>query len=251
MARHGYTRYMHIAPPFTSRTLKWVAVILMIGDHVAFFFPSVFSIWFRYIARAVAPIFLWLAVENVIRTSDSKKYLFRLALGAVSMWIGSTVVLLVGYSMKKNAYPILLEINIFSSLFVASALSFAYSKKHLVPLSFRYLGYGIAAILPFYLGGYIEGGTRYIFLAYIFILFRKNSRLLIVASLTYTVILAIQSYATFGNLTTDYQWMWFTSLICIFLTNNKHEKVRSVEKYSFYVLYPLSIWIPYLLKIFW
>jgi len=66
----------------TSTTLKWIAIITMIIDHVgAVFFPQYRG--FRMIGRLAFPIFAFLIAEGCIHTSNIKKYAIRLGLFAL------------------------------------------------------------------------------------------------------------------------------------------------------------------------
>lgn len=66
----------------SSLTLKIIAVVTMLVDHVGFlFFPE--EEIFRIIGRISFPLFAFLIAEGFIRTKDVKEYLKRLSIFAV------------------------------------------------------------------------------------------------------------------------------------------------------------------------
>ncbi len=79
---------MHINPGLvynivmSSLTLKIIAVVTMLVDHVGFlFFPE--EEIFRIIGRISFPLFAFLIAEGFIKTKDVKEYLKRLSIFAV------------------------------------------------------------------------------------------------------------------------------------------------------------------------
>ena len=66
----------------SSLTLKIIAVVTMLVDHVGFlFFPE--EQIFRIIGRISFPLFAFLIAEGFIKTKDVKEYLKRLSIFAV------------------------------------------------------------------------------------------------------------------------------------------------------------------------
>lgn len=68
----------------TTFTLKVIATIAMILDHIAYFFPSS-HILFHWIGRISAPIFIFCMVNGVLNTKSKKKYCVRLYFSSVLM----------------------------------------------------------------------------------------------------------------------------------------------------------------------
>lgn len=56
----------------STTCLKWIALICMVFDHVAEFIPYM-PIWFRWIGRISAPIFVFCMVEGIKYTKNRKK----------------------------------------------------------------------------------------------------------------------------------------------------------------------------------
>ena len=53
----------------STTCLKWIALICMVFDHVAEFIPGM-PIWFRWIGRISAPIFVFCMVEGIKYTTN-------------------------------------------------------------------------------------------------------------------------------------------------------------------------------------
>ena len=66
--------------------LKVIALICMVIDHIAAFIPGT-PIWFRYIGRLSAPIFLFCLVWGMEYTRNRTKYILRLLGAAIGMEI--------------------------------------------------------------------------------------------------------------------------------------------------------------------
>ena len=65
-------------------TIKIIALILMLIDHIGEFFPDS-PIWFRWLGRLAAPLFFYALAVGFRHTRNRKKYLLRLYLANVGM----------------------------------------------------------------------------------------------------------------------------------------------------------------------
>ena len=65
-------------------TIKIIALILMLMDHIGEFFPDS-PIWFRWLGRLAAPLFFYALAVGFHHTRNRKKYLLRLYLANVGM----------------------------------------------------------------------------------------------------------------------------------------------------------------------
>lgn len=70
----------------TSFGLKILALIFMVIDHIGIFIPFA-PIWFRYIGRLSAPIFIFTMVCGFSYTRNKKVYLIRMYLFGLGMAI--------------------------------------------------------------------------------------------------------------------------------------------------------------------
>ena len=60
----------------TGFNLKYLALVLMVMDHIhyMFEFTGYVPIWFSWLGRIAAPLFLFCLIEGFIHTHDRKKY---------------------------------------------------------------------------------------------------------------------------------------------------------------------------------
>lgn len=70
-----------------SNTLKIIALICMVLDHIAYYFSSYIPLpicrVMRYIGRSAMPIFVFLLVQGFFKTKNLKKYFTRISIFAV------------------------------------------------------------------------------------------------------------------------------------------------------------------------
>lgn len=68
--------------------LKIIALVGMLIDHINTYFGAALGLplWFSWIGRFVAPVFLYLLVEGYRHTRHKKAYFYRLLAGAGLMW---------------------------------------------------------------------------------------------------------------------------------------------------------------------
>lgn len=61
-------------------TLKLIALILMVVDHIHYFFEftGMVPIWFTMLGRLSAPLFLFCFVEGFVHTHDRRRYFLRI-----------------------------------------------------------------------------------------------------------------------------------------------------------------------------
>lgn len=86
----------------TSTGLKWIALVLMVLDHIHYFFSFTGWIpdWFSMLGRLSAPLFLFCAVEGFIHTRSRKKYFLK---------VYSLSVLMTGVLLLMNVFGMLIR----------------------------------------------------------------------------------------------------------------------------------------------
>ena len=94
--------------------LKIIALIFMTIDHVGVFLPSSpLQFTFRVLGRIALPIFIYTTLEGCKKTKDIKKYMLRLGVMSILMYIAIVIAQLVLYF--NNGYLLVFQ-NIFFTL---------------------------------------------------------------------------------------------------------------------------------------
>ena len=64
----------------TGFNLKYIAVILMVLDHIHYFFEFTgrVPLWFSWVGRLAAPLFLFCFIEGFFHTHDRRKYFLKI-----------------------------------------------------------------------------------------------------------------------------------------------------------------------------
>lgn len=250
----------------TGFQLKIIGVITMVIDHLGQFFSFLGApLWFHWIGRIAAPIFLFESSEGFIHTRNRKKYMFRLLIG---FWImGAIDWILNTYFSIDNAVVIN---NIFSTLFLGTV--FMQAADYLITgrkeKNRQMFGKGllwlfiplILSILPllvlssgmpsptlligFQIFAYLvptlfltEGGFLFVLLAVLFYLFHGRKSLQI-ASLVGIALVSLVFGGMQHPFSENYQWLMMLSAVPIILYNG--EKGRSMRSF-FYYFYPAHI----------
>ena len=258
---------METASPFrlSAAQLKWIALISMVIDHVAYFFEL--PVFLRWIGRLAAPIFLYFVVEGFCRTHDLKKYLLRMY--AVAVLMGVANYLLANYATGVRQDGLTPDNSICSMFFLLLLLlqgirllqqrkilpgilllllPFAVSLLllNLLPLPISYLLLTTVLPSPFL----AEGGIVYLGLGILLYLFRGKKKVQFTAFLLYSlgcnVLLLLPMVSSPAIFFTDYfQWMEIFALVPLWLYSG--ERGRS-SRWFFYVFYPAHIYLLWLLS---
>lgn len=254
--------------------IKVIGVITMVFDHLGQFFSFLgIPLWFHWIGRIAAPLFLFESSEGFIHTSNRKKYMFRLLIGfwimSVGDWILNTYFAIGNAIVINNIFGTLLVGTIYmqSIEFLKSGVKNKSNKDilsgiglFLLPILtsvFPFLGIftggdstivnWIVILSGFFLPSLLlaEGGILFVLLAVLFYLFHGKK---IWQVLSLVVIAAISYFAGGGNPFTDnYQWMMLLSAIPIILYDGT--KGKSMRNF-FYIFYPAHIYIFALISYF-
>ena len=250
----------------TSTTIKIIALILMLIDHIAEFIPGI-PIWFHWIGRLSAPLFIYTMVWGLHYTHDRRKYLKRIYFFGSAMAVGDLIL----NNIIKNPYAPITN-NIFVMFFLIGVIVSIKEYKKENPIEgkkmmrkfiiFQILSTIIcilgmifvplrasimlfSALLPNLI--FCEGSFIFVFLGVLMYYF-KDTKLNTIKS--YGIFCIIYFLLTLAGghdlnhlLFVDYQWMMIAALPFMLCYNGK--KGTGLE-YLFYFFYPIHIAILYL-----
>lgn len=242
--------------------LKIIAIVFMLLDHINTYFGNVlhFPLWFSFLGRFVAPLFVFLLVEGFFHTRDRRNYLKRLGVGALVMLISNII-----HNLWTHAYldPLTGKFswwnliggqNIFLTLFLLFAFLWILDSKHLGIKRYLYL---LVLVLPILMS---EGGIYLLpILLFCYFFYQRKAAicisitifsmlLLIQAVLSYTQI-SDPSFTFYQHITFDSEFMMIGVVPFIWLYNGeKGGSGSKFQQYFFYFFYPLHLWAIYLLQ---
>ncbi|WP_343210311.1 TraX family protein [Anaerolentibacter hominis] len=255
----------------SSTALKLTALVLMLIDHIGEFIPGI-PVWFRWLGRLSAPVFLFCMVWGLAYTHDKKRYLSRMYFFGVIMAVGNLIL----NSTVPHPYTYLFN-NIFVTLFLVGVvvelielLKKDWKKGILgwvcfilfqvvstivciflaqIPLFSGRLARTAAALLPNLT--LCEGGVIVVLMGVLLYYTKKNKKILALSYLLYCAAFFFLSCGTdfsYSNLfLLNYQWMMVFALPFMLAYNGK--KGRGM-KYLFYIFYPAHIFVLFLLGSF-
>jgi hypothetical protein len=239
----------------------------MLVDHIAEFIPGI-PVWFHWLGRISAPLFMFCMIWGFHYTHDRKKYLQRMyGFGAA---MGVIDLILNNIFHKPYQYIVY---NIFVTLFLVGVIVWLIeykreNKEKGTSLVFKFIAYQVVTtILCVLLGKYIhlygmelfvgaifgnlifnEGSFIFVFLG-VLMYFNKESKRSIAKAygmfcLAYFVLTVMSGFSIDTLFMKYYQWMMIASLPFMLLYNGQKGKGL---KYLFYVFYPAHLVILFLI----
>ncbi|AOR23587.1 TraX family protein [Clostridium taeniosporum] len=261
---------------FDGFTIKILALILMTFDHIGEFMPPSMNIpvWFHWLGRIVAPLFIFMVVEGFYHTSNRKKYIGRLYMWSVIMAVGNSVI----QRIMPHPNEITIINNIFGTMFLITIFlqGIEFIKRYKSEKNSKFIIYGLGLILVPLLIGIIvlctfaslpmiliqiiiyvfptiitvEGGIGWIILGIILYLCRNRKVSLSISYIVFTIFIFISGahgdYSLSNSFLSNYQWIMIGALPFMLLYNG--EKGKGM-KYLFYVYYPVHVYLLYVLGI--
>lgn len=245
---------------FTTFDLKIIGIVLMVIDHIhQMFLPMGAPAWLDWFGRPVATLFFFVSVVGFSHTRSKEKYMFRLYLGMVLMFLGS-------YCLQKlvNYQQVELMNNIFRDLLVGTIMMYGIDfisrgiKQKKVSSLIAGAIFILLPILTSILILLLINNPETIRIASWIasfipaLLFTENSYLVLLIPLMYLaknhrwlqclfIALAAVYFLVQGNT----QWMMIFAILLIVLFNGK--KGCGMRNF-FYFFYPLHIWLLYLVS---
>ncbi|MGG7165644.1 TraX family protein [Clostridium ihumii] len=210
-------------------TLKILAIICMVLDHVATNIPGM-PVWFHWFGKLASPIFFYFIVEGFFYTRSKTKYMGRL-FGFSILMIGVDLI----FNIHNNIF-----LSLGTSILLLTIIEYTKnSKKYIIGIPI--------AIIAGLLGAFTEASLFGVGMTLIFYFFREKkiamSTVYILFSLliTGTISIVMQGNAYEQLFINDPQWMMIFSIIPILLYNGKRGVNNKFTKYLFYIFYPAHL----------
>lgn len=242
--------------------LKLAALFFMCLDHMALYITGM-PVWFHWIGRLAAPIFLFCMVWGMHYTSNRRLYLKRLYLAGIIMG-GLTCIMNLIFSKAQ----VKMQGNIFVTFFLIGCVIVLYDEKKekqrklaglmfisqivalamnaVIRVKFPFLSDVSKSLIPSVF--LCEGSFEWIVLGLVLYLSKmKNSLLVRNYTLFCVFILGVEFWASGMSvhklIYTNYQWMMLGALPLFLIQNGKR---GHGYKYFFYVFYPVHIIVLFL-----
>ncbi|MCR4756458.1 MAG: conjugal transfer protein TraX [Butyrivibrio sp.] len=265
----------------TGFELKYLALIFMVLDHIHYFFEytGMIPIWFSWLGRLAAPLFLFCLVEGFTHTHDKKKYFLKIySISIIMGLIRFSFYNVLDFAVRGDGFiPVNAMLSSFVVLLVVlMGIELIRQKKFLIgilavvvpvilPYLFIYLVYIpfadnltvniIASLINFTIlplhTMIQDGGTLTLIEGVILYLFsfckNKNARIyaFVIFELLYgigLVSLAIGSFNVHTLIFEAYEWMSVFSAIFMLCYNG--ERGHGNSRF-FYLFYPAHIYVLY------
>lgn len=232
----------------TSNKLKIIAIILMILDHIGYYFVSYISKEafdvLRFFGRMAMPVFAFLIVQGFFHTKDIKMYIFKLFVTA-TIFQGLLFGLgIINQACVSNYYIVInTYLNILYSFVLSLVLLWLIDKKDI--LKNKVLRYilkivGIVTIVLVYHLVDLELGLRVpvtILGFYIAEKIKRSGKSAEMSQVIMLITLVIALFADYKNL--QFNLPSILSLFIISLYNGERGKKNKWISTAFYVFYPL------------
>ena len=133
---------------FSTFILKIVGILSMTLDHIGYVLQNIYPIdsleILAYVFRHILPIFIFVLLEGLTHTKNIKKYLLRIGIEALLIYISITLIQVIG----KESFNFGYTGNIFITLFMLALFYyFIYHSKYkflaLIPILYIILSLGI------------------------------------------------------------------------------------------------------------
>lgn len=260
----------------TGFQLKYIAMFLMLLDHIHYFFEFTGKIpmWFSMLGRLSAPLFLFCIIEGFTHTHNRKKYFTRIYAIAVVMGLIQYFISHFGFARPDGFFPQNQMLATFSILLVILQGFDWCSKKQwakglpaiIVPIMLPFIAFFIGnrvpgawnfiiflsfSILPLH-SFIMDGGTFFILQGILMYLFRKNHKWqAIIFVISEILIWVVLPFATMPGVTIKllftvaFEWMGAFAAILMLTYNGERGKG---SKKLFYWFYPGHVYILYALS---
>ncbi len=258
----------------TQRAIKRIALITMIIDHIGSHIPGM-PIWFRYVGRISAPLFVFCSVWGFCYTEKKEKYLVRLYILSACMSIGNCAM----GGITNGNIP---ENNFFMTLFLGALIVYIFERWKVKGISL-FCVYQVCVVfllayseafarlinneihIPYwaeYIAGTLsgcilsaEGGILFVALYVIMYFVKSNILLMSGMYIMFSFVMykgtnrvwnsAFFKFTVFGLW--EFEYLMILALPITLLYNGKRGRG---SKYFYYWFYPVHIWALLLVECF-
>lgn len=259
--------------------LKWIALVLMVLDHVHYFFAYTGQVpeWFSMAGRLSAPLFLFCLVEGFTHTRDRRKYFIKVY--AIHLLMSGLLFLMIcGVLVRPDGfYPMNGMMTSFSILMIVfQGMDWLAERRWgpglaavVLPLAWPILasvlmGAAPALQMPLSVLGYTllpmwnsnpDAGIGTILIGILLYGFRKNRKVQAGVFAGFTVLSYLFYPLLVFSRSPEFHWTmmfttvyeWYGALAAVLMLCYNGERGQGPKRF-FYVFYPAHIYILYALS---
>lgn len=260
--------------------LKWIALGLMVLDHVHYFFAYTGRVpeWFSMAGRLSAPLFLFCLVEGFSHTHDRRKYFIKVY--AIHLLMSGLLFLMMCGILPirpDGFYPLNGMMTAFAILMVVFQGMDWLAKKRwapgltaiILPLAWPFLAAALMGMvpalqLPLSVLGYTllpmwninpDAGIATILTGILLYALRKDRRKQVAALVAFTLLYYLVYVYYVASQYPDFHWTqmftqyyeWYGALAAVLMLCYNGERGRGPKRF-FYLFYPAHIYILYALS---
>ena len=244
-------------PSLSASALKYLALVTMLLDHMAYYLAL--PVPLRWIGRLAAPIFLFFVVEGFCHTHDIKKYILRMYAVAAAMGVINALLQAFASGFRPDGITPTNGIcaTFFLLLLLLQGTSLVRRQKWqgivmlIVPFV---LPQALYALLPAQTATLLtttllpspyncEGGMEFLVLGALFYLFREKRTLQLTVYASASLVLYLVPVLVLGGgalLLTYYQWLMVFAVIPLAMYNGQR---GTAPRWLFYWFYPVHIYL--------
>lgn len=260
----------------TDFGLKYIAMALMLLDHIHYFFAftGVIPVWFSMLGRLSAPLFLFCLMEGFAHTHSRKRYFCSIYGIAIGMGLFQFACQYFGFARPDGFYPQNQMLSTFAILLVIlQGIDWCAKKQWLcgiaailVPLLVPYAAFALTSVVPatgFWVAllhysvfplhpSIMDGGTMMILQGILLYVLRRHRKTQAICyALSALVFYAVLPMLTIPTLTVSmlfteaYEWMGGFAAILMLCYNGAR---GNGSKKLFYWFYPVHIYVLFALS---
>ena len=264
----------------SGSALKYLALVLMVFDHIQYFFAFTGKIplLFSMLGRIAAPLFLFCLIEGFTHTHNRRKYFLCIYLISAGMGAVQFSFYNIGYALVRpdGFFPQNQMLASFSILLVVlQGFSWCAQKKWgrglfaiLIPILLPYVASVLMLAFPHPIFQFsvsllaftllplhsfiMDGGTATLVFGIVLYLFRKNKKIqgaaFVVTCLLWDILrihLMAPTLTVTDFFTTAYEWMEVFALLPMLCYNGTR---GNGSKRFFYWFYPVHVYVLYALS---